>query len=153
MEFISDFFYIVIKPVDNLKHIYCSGVNITKFSPITKGRHRMGQNPAVKGLQTLNNDIRAIIIENKATPETVKNLFCQHVKPIKEDLWYTESFLIHNYSEDLGEKIKKFAPQELFKKMFRAMLINEQIPEIFTPEDFTQYLYSLSEKLSNIYGD
>lgn len=84
--------YFIIKPLEDGKHIYCSGVNLTKFSPITKGRHRLGQNPAVKGLQTLNNDIRAIIIENGASPETVKNLLCQHVKPINEDLWYTESF-------------------------------------------------------------
>mgnify|MGYP001031576614 CR=1 FL=1 len=148
MEFITDFFYISIKPIDNLKHIYCSGVNITKFSPITKGKHRLGQNPAVKGLQNLNNDIRAIIIENKATPETVKNLFCQHVKPIKEDLWYTESFLIHNYSEDLGEKIKKFAPSELLRKMFRAMMINETVPENLSSQDFQEYLYKISKKFS-----
>jgi len=148
MEFISDFFYIAIKPVDNLKHIYCSGVNITKFSPITKGKHRLGQNPAVKGLQSLNNDIRAIIIENKATPETLKNLLCQHVNPIKEDLWYTESFLIRNYSEDFGEKIKKFAPSELLRKMFRAMIINETVPENFSPQEFQEYLCRISEKFS-----
>lgn len=148
MEFINDFFYFLIKPVDNEKHIYCSGVNITKFSPITKGRHRLGQNPAVKGLQNLNNDIRAIIIENKATPETLKNLLCNYVNPIKEDLWYTESFLIHNYSEDLGEKIKKFAPSELLRKMFRAMLINETVPENFSPQEFQEYLYKISKKFS-----
>ncbi|GAQ94179.1 hypothetical protein TAGGR_1358 [Thermodesulfovibrio aggregans] len=142
--------YFIIKPLEDGKHIYCSGVNLTKFSPITKGRHRLGQNPAVKGLQTLNNDIRAIIIENGASPETVKNLLCQHVKPINEDLWYTESFLIHNYTESLGEKIKKFAPSELITKMFRAMLINESVPKGLSEIEFQQYLYDLSLKLSNI---
>lgn len=147
MEYMNDFMYFFIKPVDEKKHIYCSGVNLTKFSPVTKGRHRLGQNPAVKGLQVLNNDIRAIIIENKATPETIKNLFCGHTKPINDDLWYTESFLIHNYSDELGEKIKKFAPQELLRKMFRAMIINESIPENLSSQDFEKYLYSLAEKL------
>jgi len=147
MEYINDFMYFVIKPVDGKRHIYCSGVNLTKFLPITKGRHRLGQNPAVKGLQTLNNDIRAMVIENKSTPETIKNLFCQQIKPLKEDLWYTESFLIHNYSNKLGEKIEKFAPIELLRKMFRAMLINESIPENLSSQDFQEYLYRLAEKL------
>lgn len=147
MEYVNDFVYFVIKPLEGEKHIYCSGVNLTKFAPITKGRHRLGQNPAVKGLQSLNNDIRAIIIESKATPETVKNLFCQYVKPIKEDLWYTESFLIHNYSESLGEKIKNYAPSELLRKMFKAMLINEPIFETTSPEKLQDYLYNLVHKL------
>jgi len=158
MEFINDFLYFVIKPANictELRqgsgiHVYCSGVNLTKFSPITKGRHRLGQNPAVKGLQTLNNDIRALVIENNATPETVKNLLCLQIKPLKDDLWYTESFLIHNYSEALGEKIKNFAPSELLRKMFRAMLINEAVPENLSPEKMQDYLYSLSNKLSSI---
>lgn len=149
MEYINDFMYFVIRPVDNEKNIYCSGVNLTKFAPITKGRNRLGQNPALKGLQTLNNDIRGIIIEKKATPETVKNLFCQHIKPVNEDLWYTESFLIHNYSHELGEQIKNFAPFELLRKMFRAMLINEPLPEICSSSEFQEYLYNLSKKLSN----
>ncbi|ACI21749.1 MULTISPECIES: hypothetical protein [Thermodesulfovibrio] len=147
MEYINNFMYFVIRPVDKQKHIYCSGVNLTKFSPITKGRHRLGQNPAVKGLQTLNNDIRAIVIENNATPETIKNLLCQQIKPLNEDLWYTESFLIHNYSQQLGEKIEKFAPSELLRKMLRAMLINENIPENLSSQEFQTYLYSLAEKL------
>ncbi|MEO0274669.1 MAG: hypothetical protein ABIM18_06310 [candidate division WOR-3 bacterium] len=151
MEYVNDFMYFVIRPVDERRHIFCSGVNLTKFAPITKGRHRLGQNPAVKGLQTLNNDIRALIIENKATPETVKNLSCQHVKPLKDDLWYTESFIIHNYSPEIGEKIKKFAPQELIKKMFRAMMINESIPENTSCTEFEEYLRKLSEKLGNPY--
>lgn len=146
MEYINDFMYFVIRPVDNEKNIYCSGVNLTKFAPITKGRHRLGQNPALKGLQTLNNHIRAIIIEKKATPETVKNFFCQHIKPVNEDLWYTESFLIHNYSHELGEQIKKFAPFELLRKMFRAMLINENIPENLSPQELQKYLYFLVDK-------
>lgn len=147
MEYINDFMYFVIRPVDVNRHIYCSGVNITKFSPITKGRHRLGQNPVVKGLQTLNNDIRALIINSKATPETVKNLFCQQIKPLKDDLWYTESFLIHNYTSELGEKIKHFAPFELLRKMFRAMLMNEELPEKDSSEDLQSYLYNLSKRL------
>lgn len=148
MEFINDFLYFVIKPIDDKKHIYCSGVNITKFSPITKGRHRFGQNPAEKGLQSLNNDIRALVISENATPETIKNLTCFQVKPFKEDLWYTESFLIHNYSKALGEKIKTYAPSELLRKMFKAMLINETVPQSLSPQELQEYLYHIAKVLS-----
>ncbi|MCX8034260.1 MAG: hypothetical protein N3A00_02945 [Thermodesulfovibrio sp.] len=148
MEFINDFLYLVIKPFNDKKHIYCSGVNITKFSPITKGRHRLGQNPAEKGLQSLNNDIRALVISNNAIPETIKSLSCPEVNPLKEDLWYTEAFLIHNYSEALGEKIKIYAPSELIRKMFKAMLINETVPEGLSPQELQEYLYRIAEVLS-----
>lgn len=148
MEFINEFVYFVIKPFDGDKHLYCSGVNINRFSAITKGRHRLGQNPAVKGLQTLNNDIRALIISNNATPETLKNLSCQHVNPLKDELWYSESFIIYKYIEALGEQIKKFAPSELLKKIFRAMLLNETVPENLSSGEFVRYLYEVSKKLS-----
>lgn len=148
MELITDFFYFAIKPFDKNKHIYCSGVNITKFSPITKGRHRLGQNPAEKGLQSLNNDIRALVISYNATPETVQNLECSKFNSIKEGLWYIESFLIHNYSEALGEKIKTYAPSELLRKMFKAMLINETVPENLSLQEYQEYLYRISKDLS-----
>lgn len=147
MEYVNEFMYFIIKPIDDRRYIYCSGVNITKFSPITKGRHRLGQNPAVKGLQTLNNDIRALILENRANPETVKNLSCEQFKPSSEDLWYTESFIIHNYQAELGEKIEKFAPTELIRKMFRAMMLNIEIPEKLSSSELEEYLRKLSEKL------
>lgn len=148
MKFVNDFLYFIIEPTNGKRHIYCSGVNLTKFLPITKGRHRLGQNPAIKGLQVLNNDIRAILIENKAIPETVRNLSCQHVKPLDDDLWYSESFLIHNYNSELGEKIKNFAPSELLRKMFRAMLINESVPENLSSMELQEYLYYIAKELS-----
>ncbi|MCX7988602.1 MAG: hypothetical protein N2647_04090 [Thermodesulfovibrio sp.] len=148
MKFVNDFLYFIIEPTNAKSHIYCSGVNLTKFLPITKGRHRLGQNPAIKGLQVLNNDIRAILIENKAIPETVRNLSCQHVKPLDDDLWYSESFLIHNYNSELGEKIKNFAPSELLRKMFRAMLINESVPENLSSMELQEYLYHIARELS-----
>lgn len=147
MEYINDFMYFIIKPVDGEKHVYCSGVNVTKFSTITKGRHRLGQNPATRGLQSLNNDIRALVISSNATPETIKNLSCLQFKPIKDDFWYSESFLIYNYSESLGEKIKQFAPVELLRKMFKAMLINETVPENLSSEEFQEYLYHVAKVL------
>lgn len=149
MEYVNDFMYFVIRPVDERRHIFCSGVNLTKFAPITKGRHRLGQNPAVKGLQTLNNDIRAKVIEMGATPKTVKELYCTQVKPLNEDLWYTESFLIEDYTPELGEKIKDFAPKELLKKMFRAMMLNESIPDSLNSQEMEDYLRELTVKLGN----
>ncbi len=147
MEYVNDFLYFVIKPIDGEKHIYCSGVNLTRFSPITKGKHRLGQNPASKGLQSLNNEVRSMIISFNATPETIKNLFCQHIKPLKDELWYTESFIIHRYTESLGEAIIKFAPYELINKILKATLLNETPPKItLSPNELEEYLYELAKK-------
>ncbi len=147
MKYMNDFMFFVIKPLEGTSHIYCSGVNITRFAALTKGRHRLGQNPVEKGLQSLNNDIRALVISNNSTPETKKILSCREFIPLKNELWYAESFLIHNYTNTLGEKIMQTAPFELLRKMFKAMLLNESVPENLNPLELQNYLQNIIEKL------
>ncbi len=149
MQYANDFMFFIIKSIDSNKHIYCSGVNITRFSALTKGRHRLGQNPAVKGLQSLNHDIRAILIANNAVPETVKHLSCSSMIPLTNELWYTESFLINNYNESIGDKILQTAPAELLRKMFKSMILNENVPDNLSAQEMQDYLYALIERLSN----
>jgi len=64
-EYINDFLYFVIRP-DKSKGAgilrYCSGVNVSLFSPITKGRHGMGANPSMRGLQLVNHGVRALAL-------------------------------------------------------------------------------------------
>jgi len=55
---------------------------------------------------------------------------------------------LYKYIEALGEQIKKFAPSELLKKIFRAMLLNETVPENLSSGEFVRYLYEVSKKLS-----
>ncbi len=45
------------------------------------------------------------------------------------------------------EDKKNFAPTELIRKMFRAMLINENISESLSSQEIQKYLYELAEKL------
>ena len=55
--YVNDFLYFVIKP-DQEDLICCSGVNVDRFTPITKGRHNPMSNPAIRGLQLIQYDMR-----------------------------------------------------------------------------------------------
>jgi hypothetical protein len=53
-DYINGFMYFVIRPDKSRgdgTFIYCSGVNLFRFLLITKGRHGLGSNPAMRGLQ------------------------------------------------------------------------------------------------------
>ena len=46
-EYINDFLYFVLRSDEKRGPntlLYCSGVNVSRFSPITKGRHGIGSN-------------------------------------------------------------------------------------------------------------
>ncbi len=54
--------------------LYCSGVDVERFSPITKGRHRPMSNPAIRGLQLVNLGVRALALNAGAKPVTIKGV-------------------------------------------------------------------------------
>ncbi len=60
-EYKNDFLYFVIRPEESRGEtilIYCSGVNVSLFYPVTKGRHGRGSHPAMRGLQLVNHGVR-----------------------------------------------------------------------------------------------
>ncbi len=99
-EYKNDFLYFVLRPDESRGKgilVYCSGVNISRFLSITR-EHRMAANPAFRGLQTLNLEIRALILSKGATPQTIKGNDCAGISTTK-DRWNTELILIENASE------------------------------------------------------
>ncbi|GBE03825.1 hypothetical protein BMS3Abin09_00748 [bacterium BMS3Abin09] len=69
--YVNDFLYFVIKP-DQEDLICCSGVNVDRFTPITKGRHNPMSNPAIRGLQLIQYDIMALALKNGTTAKPVQ---------------------------------------------------------------------------------
>ncbi len=146
-EYRNDFLYIVLKSSSQNRFIYCSGVNITRFLPLTKGRHRLGQNPVEKGLQSVNNEVKSLLISEGASIKTPVGNLCPEIRKDGKDLWYTESFYIKGLDTIEFNKIAWYVVLHLLKKIYLAMMLDEKPPEMpLPPEELQEYLDRLCNK-------
>jgi len=157
-EYKNQFLYFVIRPelsdsVDN-NFIYCSSVNITRFLPLTKGRHRIGQNPVEKGLQSVNNEVRSLFLAIGAVLKMAKGNLCSDIRKLTEEIWYTESFFINCPPETIifrMEGVISYAVLNLFKKIFLAMMIDEKVPDVLpSPKELEDYINKILQKYQSI---
>lgn len=148
-EYMNDFLYFVIRPDESRGKgalIYCSGVNIVRFSPITKGRHGIGSNPSLRGLQLVNLGVRALALTRGATPKALRGNDCAGIAPTK-DTWYTELLLIENASESFPGEIINYCVINLLKKIFKACMLEVHLPEkLPAPGELQDFLEPLCRK-------
>jgi hypothetical protein len=150
-EYINEFLYFVVRHHKSREKgllLYCSGVNIVRFLPITKGRHRPMSNPAMRGLQLVNIEVRAMALSHGATPKALRGNECVGIAPTK-DSWYTERLLIENAPESLPDEIITYGPINLLKKINKAILLGAKLPEeLLNPDELQMFI----ENLCNEYG-
>ncbi|MFN3740520.1 MAG: hypothetical protein ACK4TF_07610 [Thermodesulfovibrionales bacterium] len=143
----NKYLYFIIRPIDDRICLYCSGVNISRFLPVTRGRHRLGQNPVEKGLQSVNYGVRSLLISKGSIIKSAKGNLCPDVMNKGDDLWYTESFMIEDCSPELASEVINYAVLSLLKKIFTALMLDEKIPERLTePFEMENYLENLCKK-------
>lgn len=150
-EYINDFMYFSFRPDETRgkgTFIYCSGVDLFRFLPITKGRHRAMSNPVLRGLQLVNLEARAMALSEGATPKTIKGDFCSGIVPPSNG-WYKEVILVANASSSLPDKIISHCVIHLLKKTFRAMGMMEiELPDnLLKPDELQVFIESLCNKL------
>ena len=139
--------YFVLRPDESRgtgNFIYCSGVDLYSFLPITKGRHRPMSNPAMRGLQLVNLDVRALTLSKGATPKAVQGNHCSGIVPSK-DGWYKELLLIENAPASLPDEIISHCVVNLMKKIFKAMcLMDVNLPDkLLAPDELETFIDSL----------
>lgn len=148
-EYINEFLYFVIKSDEKRgkgAFIYCSGVNVSRFLPITKGRHRPMSNPAVRGLQLVNYGVRALALSKGAFPKTVRRNDCAGITPTEEN-WSTELILIENAPESLPGEIISYCVINLLKKINKAILLGADVPdELLQPDELQKVIENLCSK-------
>lgn len=148
-EYINDFLFFVIRPDENRGRgafIYCSGVNLFRFRPITKGRHGIGSNPAMRGLQSANHGVRDLALSKGATPKTIKGNDCAGIAPTKDN-WYTELLLIENASESFPDEIINYCAINLLKRIFKACMLELQLPDkLPRPDELQEFIKTLCMK-------
>jgi len=149
-EYINDFMYFAFRPVENRAggtFIYCSGVDLFRFLPITKGRHRAMSNPVLRGLQLVNLEARSMALSEGATPKTIKGDQCSGIVPPSNG-WYKEMLLIENAPSLLPDRIISHCVVHLLKKTFRAMGMMEiELPDnLLKPDELQVFIEALCNK-------
>lgn len=145
--YINDFLYFVFRPGENLgkgTFIYCTGVDLYRFTPITKGRHRPMSNPVMRALQLVNLDARAMALAKGATPKAIKGEHCTGVVPPSNG-WYKEMLLVENVPDSLPDEIISHCVVHLLKKTFKAMGMTEvELPDkLLRPDELQVFIEGL----------
>lgn len=150
MEYINDFLYFVIRPHEKEKTIiYCSGVNVTKFAPLTKGKHGQGSNPAIRGLQLIRSGIMDMALKIGGRPRKYNGQECHGITPTM-DTWYTEKLIIENVTESFHEEVLRYSVVNLIKKMANALRLHDKMPdELLSPEELKSFIEKLCVKYEN----
>ncbi len=148
-EYINDFLYFVIRPAENSASgdvVCCSGVNVDRFTPITKGRHNPMSNPAIRGLQLIQYDIMALAIEQGTNARPIQGYKCEDLPP-SDEIWSTECLLIKNAPPALPDRIINHAVVELLKKIDRASMRGDTLPDtLLHPDELQARIESLCDE-------
>lgn len=152
-SYVNDFLYFVLKPDETRgpgSLIYCSGVNITRFLPITRGRHGLGSNQAFRGLQLVRHGVRELALSRGAATKTIKGSDCAGIAPTP-DMWYTEILLIENAPDSFAEEVINYCVVNLMKKIIKACMLQEVQPpeELLEPLELQGFI----EGISSAYGN
>jgi len=148
-EYLNDFLYFVIRPDENSANgdlICCSGVNVNRFTPITKGRHNPMSNPAIRGLQLIQYDIMALAIEHGTNAKPIPGYKCRELPPT-EEIWSTECLLIKNPPSSLPDRILTPSVVELLKKIDRASMLGATLPDkLLSPDELQVFIESMCDE-------
>ncbi len=147
-EYINEFLFFVIKPVQSGArgaYIYCSGADMFRFIPITKGRHGLDSNPAMRGLQLVNIAVRDMALAQgvKIKPDPGN---CAGIAPTSGG-WYSERLLMENAPESFAEEVINYGVINLVKKIIKACTLQDVAPEtLLQPAELQAFLEGLCSK-------
>ncbi len=148
-EYINDFLYFVIrkdKSGGEGSINYCSGVNLIRFSPITKGRHGLFSNPTFRMLQLVKHGVSSLALSKGATPKKIKGDVCIGIPPTK-DTWYIESLLIECAPESLPVEIINYCAINYMRKLIKACHLPVEPPDkLPAPQELQSFLEDLCIK-------
>jgi len=148
-EYINDFLYFSLRPMeeaDNGSLIYCSGVNLLLFRPLTRKRHGLCSNPSMRGLQLVNHEVRSMALSRGAVPKTLKGKYCEDVVPV-DNGWYRETLIIENAPPSFPGEVINHAVLALMEKIVRAGMLDTEIPrELPPPDEFQTFIEALCRR-------
>ena len=148
-EYINDYIYFTVRPDrrgDKDVLVYCSGINLDRFLPMTRGRLGLGSNPILSGLKLVKYDLCTLAHSKGASPnEHYCNISCAGNVPTRES-WYTEPLLIENPGSLTPEEIVGFAVRGIVKKINASSLSENKLPDDLPPADLQKHLEVLCRR-------
>ena len=125
-EYINRFMYFILSSADDA-WLYCSGVSMSQFLPLTRGRHGLASNPAMRGLQLNDLHMRQQLHENGAQTSNVKGNPCDIIVPKTGD-WYRQLLIIQGANEVVVRRLAAEGPKRLVRSIFSACMIPTLVP-------------------------
>lgn len=146
-EYINDFLYFVVKSDGADRFILCSGVNLYRFLPLTRGRHGLGSNPALRGLQLVNLGVRDLALSRGATTRNFGGADCSGIAPTAES-WYTQRLLVENAPEGFADDVISYGVVGILKKITNACMLTEAHPPdtLLAPKELQAFIEELCRK-------
>jgi len=144
-EYINDFIYFTVRSEKKGDKkdvlIYCSGINLDRFLPMTRGRLGLGSNPILSGLKLVKYDLCTLALSHGATPhDHCGHSDCFGIAPTKE-AWYSEALLIENPGSLLPDEIISFAVKSMVNKITNTSLSDHEVPDLpLKPYDLQAHL-------------
>ncbi|MBI5143342.1 MAG: hypothetical protein HZA20_14300 [Nitrospirae bacterium] len=129
-DFRNEYLYVIFRVTDgNSPVIYCAGVNIRRFKPLTFGRHGNASNPAHRGVQLLRMNV-VVPAAIEAGGRVVLHPYEQSGDVPRGESWFRECFAIHGVGEEFVDGI---FPQCVHK--FVRMILGVCFPSLEVPDD------------------
>lgn len=133
--------------------LYCSGVSMPQFLPITRGRHGLASNPAMRGLQLTDLDLRKELNARGGHTASVKGNPCgQHVP--KEGDWYRQLLFVNDADEQVVKELVSQCPLKLVRSIFQACGVTDVVlPAVAqSPEELESLLSGICKEYSKQSG-
>jgi hypothetical protein len=103
-------------------------------------------NPAMRGLQLVNLEIRSLVLSKGATPKAIRGNLCNGIDHAG-GIWYKEQLMIENAQESLPDEIIRLGVIRLLKKIDRAIILGADLPDtLLTPDELQVFLDTLCKR-------
>ena len=133
--------------------LYCSGVSMPQFLPITRGRHGLASNPAMRGLQITDLNFRKELHDRGAHTLSVKGNPCgPHVPQVGD--WYRQLLFIIDAEEHTVKELLDHCPLKLVSSIFQACMVTDFVLPAVAPnaEEFEKLLDTVCERYNSQSG-
>ncbi len=154
-SYANKFMYFILSsdPGGTGSWLYCSGVSMSQFLPMTRGRHGLASNPAMRGLQIVDMNLCRDLNDCGAKISTVKGNPCDPLVPRIGD-WYRQLLLIGDADGQMLKELVSRKPIELVRSVFKAcMIVDIVLPEAAPQaDDFEAFLSDVCDKYSKQSG-
>ncbi len=148
-EYKNDYLYIVIRRIPELgpqTHLFCCGINTTRFDPICWGKAGICSNPAFKGLQQMSADVSGFALKNNFLTKPYEGNDCRAITP-PGDGWYRENMLIMKASPRNVRESLEFSVMDLVKTVLSVCAPDAKMPAALpNPPALQAWLDSLNVK-------